>query len=144
VSACPCGNSGSVHHGCATNFFAGGAYLGGYGTPRVGADTLLLQAEQVTGNVTLFYQGDAQQAPTPLDDGLSCTGGQIIRLGTKANVGGVTTFPQAGDLSISVKGLVPAGGGTRYYQGWYRNGNANFCTPATTNRTNGLIVLWAP
>jgi Tol biopolymer transport system component len=143
-SACPCGNSGSVHHGCATNFFAGGAYLGGYGTPRVGADTLLLQAEQVTGNVTLFYQGDAQQAPTPLDDGLSCTGGQIIRLGTKANVGGVTTFPQAGDLSISVKGLVPAGGGTRYYQGWYRNGNANFCTPATTNRTNGLIVLWAP
>jgi Tol biopolymer transport system component len=144
LAACPCGNSGAENHGCATAFFPGGAYLGGYGTSRVGADTLLLQAEQLTGNVTLFYQGDAQQPPTVLDDGLSCVSGAIVRLGTKANVGGVSSYPQAGDLAVSIKGVIPAAGGTRYYQGWYRHGNVNFCPPATTNRTNGLIVVWAP
>jgi Tol biopolymer transport system component len=144
IAACPCGNVGADRHGCASSFFAAGGYLGGYGVARVGADTFLLRAQLVTGNVTLFYQGDAQDTPAILDDGISCVSGAIIRLGTQGNAGGQSTYPELGDLPVSVKGLIPAGGGTRYYQGWYRNANTSFCPTATTNRTNGLIVVWAP
>lgn len=144
LAACPCGNDGTERHGCASSFFAAGGYLGGYGVPSVAGDTFVLRAQLVTGNVTLFYQGDAEVPPTILDDGLSCTGGAIVRLGTKANAGGQSIYPELGDAAVSVKGLIPAGGGTRYYQGWYRNVSAGFCPPATTNRTNGLTVVWAP
>jgi hypothetical protein len=150
VLACPCGNSGTNRRGCASSYTpfsangARGAYLGGYGSAVVSADTLLLQAEQVTGSTTLFYQADAQQSPSILDDGISCVGGSILRLATKTNVAHAALYPQPGDPSIAVKGLVPAGGGTRYYQAWYRDELSSFCPPATTNRTNGLIVVWGP
>ena len=40
-------------------------------------------------------------------------------------------------------GAIPPGGATRYYQTFYRNA-AVFCTPATSNRTNGAAIVWAP
>ena len=43
----------------------------------------------------------------------------------------------------SVRGGVPIGGGTFYYQVWYRNA-ASFCTAATFNLTNGLEITWLP
>lgn len=143
-TSCPCGNDGAQSHGCASSFVADGAYLGGYGPATVSAASFVLQAQQVTGNVTLFYQGDAQQLPAIVDDGLACVSGAIIRLGLSQNVNGTSIYPEPGDLPVSVKGQVPGVGGTRYYQGWYRNTNAAFCPPATTNRTNGLIVAWIP
>lgn len=143
VAACPCANAGAEHHGCASLIYPRGGYLGGYGTPSVASDSFLLQAQEVSGLTTLFYQGDAQMSATPLDDGLACVSGSLIRLGVRSNVGGVSSYPQTGDLSVSVRGMVPALGGTRYYQCWYRNA-LPFCTPATTNRTNGLIVVWVP
>jgi hypothetical protein len=42
-----------------------------------------------------------------------------------------------------VKGVLPAAGGTREYQGWYRNGAA-FCTAQPFNLTNGLEIAWGP
>ncbi|MFN0243367.1 MAG: TolB family protein [Planctomycetota bacterium] len=143
IAACPCANVGAEHHGCATSIYPRGGYLGGYGTPSVAADTFLLQAQEVSGLTTLFYQGDAQMSPAVLDDGLACVSGSLVRLGVRSNVGAVSSYPQAGDLSVSVRGLLPLVGGTRYYQAWYRNA-LPFCTPATTNRTNGLVVVWAP
>lgn len=151
---CPCGNNGTARRGCATSYSplaangAKGAYLGGYGSPVASADSLFLQAEQLTGDIAIFYQGDAQQSPTIVDDGISCVGGSIVRLATKGivltNSVRVAQYPQSGDLPITIKGSIPAGGGTRYYQVWYRHDEPSFCPPATTNRTNGLIVFWAP
>ncbi len=143
-ASCPCGNDGAQSHGCASSFDAAGAYLGGYGPASVSAASFVLQAQQVTGNVTLFYQGDAQQSPAILDDGLACVSGAIIRLGLSQNVNKTAIYPEPGDLPVSIKGQVPTIGGTRYYQGWYRNISAGFCPPATTNRTNGLAVAWTP
>jgi hypothetical protein len=73
---------------------------------------------------------------------LRCAGGTIIRLGTKLNTAGTSSYPVAGDLSVSVRGNVAAPG-VRNYQAWYRNAAA-FCTPSTFNLTNGYSVTWAP
>jgi hypothetical protein len=42
-----------------------------------------------------------------------------------------------------VKGLLPPGGGTRYYQVIYRNA-ADYCTSATFNLTDAQKVTWLP
>jgi hypothetical protein len=62
----------------------------------------------------------------------------------KTSSQGVATFPQAGDPTISAKGLVPIGGGMRAYQAWYRDNNLGFCTTATFNISSGVIIQWAP
>jgi hypothetical protein len=93
----------------------------------------------------LYFQGTAQAgsgAGTAFGDGLRCAAGSVIRLGTKNNVAGTSSYPVGGDTSISVRGAVTAGA-TRYYQVWYRNAAA-FCTTSTFNLTNGLSVTWAP
>jgi hypothetical protein len=57
-------------------------------------------------------------------------------------VAGASQYPEPGDPSVSVKGLVTTPG-TREYQVWYRNA-ATFCTTSTFNLTNGLSVSWTP
>jgi Tol biopolymer transport system component len=141
--ACPCLNNGSAGNGCANSSFASGANLTATGTPSVSADSVILNASQMTGSVALFYQGGSQLPPAVIDDGLGCVGGPIIRLGAKA-AAGTSSFPQAGDPSVSVRGSIPPAGGTFYYQCIYRNAAAAFCPIATTNRTNGVKITWAP
>ena len=46
-----------------------------------------------------------------------------------------------GFLPVSQRGLVPAGGGIRTYQCWYRNANPTFCTPATSGPISLFIGL---
>jgi hypothetical protein len=95
----------------------------------------------------LYFQGTVQQSGglgAPFGDGLRCVAGSVIRLGTKTNASGASQYPALGDLSISVKGLIPAGGATRHYQCWYRNA-ALFCVAtATFNLTNGITIPWGP
>ncbi len=141
--ACPCANDGAVGHGCANSFFAAGGLLSGSGNASVGADTLRLDAASLSGLVCLFFQGTASTAPTAIDDGIGCVGGSILRLGLRSVVSSASSFPQPGDLAISTVGLVPPSGGTRFYQAYYRNA-VSYCTPATTNRTNGVVVQWSP
>jgi hypothetical protein len=93
----------------------------------------------------LYFQGTsplAGGAGSVFGDGLRCAGGTVIRLGTKFNIAGASQYPEGGDQSISVRGLVVAPG-TRIYQIWYRNA-ASFCMPDTFNLTNGVTVTWAP
>jgi hypothetical protein len=49
----------------------------------------------------------------------------------------------SGGLALGQKFNVTALSPTRYVQALYRN-SAPFCTPATFNVTNGLIVTWRP
>ena len=81
-----------------------------------------------------------------LGDGVLCLGGQITRLYLKTAVAGTVHVPEAGDLSISQRSAALGDplttGAVRYYQVWYRDGGAGFCTPGVSNITNGLRVVW--
>lgn len=150
--ACPCGNNGSVGFGCGTSVNANGTLLASTGSASTSSDDLVLNLLGAPiGVATLFFQGTAASgggAGVVFGDGVRCAAGTVIRLGIKTTTnsgffGGVATYPQAGDQSITVRGAVPATGGVRLYQAWFRN-SASFCTASTFNLSNGLRVSWLP
>jgi hypothetical protein len=142
-AACPCGNGGAPGNGCANSVFAGGANLAAAGLASVSADSVVLTASSMPAGPGLYFQGTTQ--PTVVfGDGVKCVGGSVIRLAVKiSGATGTSSYPVAGDPSVSLKGAIPAGGGTRFYQVWYRNAGP-FCTPSTFNLTNGLAIVWTP
>ena len=141
--ACPCGNNGAVGNGCASSLNANGAHLAGIGVPSLAADNVELGGSGMPNSTVLYFQGTSQQgggAGNVFGDGKRCAGGSVIRLGTKVNSAGASSYPNVGDASVSVRGLVTAPG-TRTYQAWYRN-SASFCTVSTFNLSNGLEIAW--
>lgn len=143
--ACPCANSGSAGHGCANSFNMAGALLTVSGSTN--PDTVVLQASlmpSIASVASIFFQGDMDAGSgNVFGDGLRCAGGFLIVLGSKPSPGGISQYPEAGDPSISVRGLVTPGSGvTRHYQAYYRNASAAFCPPATFNVTNGVTIVW--
>ena len=146
AAACPCGNNslaGAIE-GCA-NSQGAGASLRASGAARMSADTFLLQGSQMPNSSALYFQGTALSGAglgTAFGDGLRCAAGSVIRLATRTNALGASSYPQGADLPISQRGLVPVGA-TRVYQVWYRNA-AVFCTASTFNLTNAAQVTWAP
>jgi hypothetical protein len=149
AAACPCGNAGAKGHGCETSLGNGGSLLNASGRASVASDSLSLVAASLPPTTpTLFFQGDTQIAGgngAAFGDGLRCAAGTVIRLGTHSAVNGFVTYGamNPGDVPISVKGAVPAGGATRIYQGWFRN-LAPFCTSDTFNLTNAVLLVWGP
>ncbi len=141
-TACPCGNNGAAGNGCANSVDPAGGNLAASGTASVANDTVTLQGSGMPNSTCLYSQGTSQIS-VAFGDGLRCAGGTVIRLGTKTNVAGASQYPVAGDLSVSVRGMVPAAGGTRTYQIWNRNAAA-FCTPSTFNLSNGVEIPWQP
>jgi hypothetical protein len=143
---CPC-TAGAAGHGCENSFGTGGAVLSASGSANLANDTLVLTASGLPATAAaLFFQGTSSIGGglgSSFGDGIRCAGGSIVRLGTKTASGGTVSFGHGvgSDPNISVKGQVPAGGVTRYYQAWYRNAAA-YCTPATFNLTNGLAIGW--
>jgi hypothetical protein len=143
-SPCPCSNLGSVGHGCANSVFASGGRLIGNGVASVSMDSVTLTGFDMPSASALYFQGTAQLVGTSFGDGLRCIGGTVVRLGVKPNgVSGASHYPDfaAGETPVSVRGLVPAVGGLRFYQVWYRNAAA-FCTASTFNLTNSLSISW--
>lgn len=149
-AACPCANNGATGRGCRNSSVASGAVLTTSGLPRVSEDSFTLVASGVGPSATtLFFQGslpDAGGAGMPLGDGVRCVSGSLVRLKTRNASSGVASFGAAvsGDPLVSERGHVPALGGTLYYQAWYRDVNASFCTSETFNLTNGIRVEWQP
>ncbi len=139
---CPCGNVGAAGNGCPNSVNPSGANLLATGVASVTSDTVRLQGSGMPSSSCLYFQGTTQVAVS-FGDGLRCASGVVIRLGTKTNTSGASRYPVAGDLAVSLRGLVPAAGGTRTYQAWYRNAAA-FCTASTYNLTNGVAVPWQP
>ncbi len=156
---CPCGNNSSPvapgNCGGCNNSIGIGARLRGLTGPQcppiapggasISNDTVRLFGTQMTNASALYFQGTNQQAGglgVVFGDGLRCASGTIVRLGTKLNVGGASQYPEMGDLSISVKGMITLPG-LRTYQVWYRNAAA-FCTTSTFNLSNGYEIAWGP
>jgi hypothetical protein len=122
---------------------ANGANIASSGVPSISNDSLVLLGSGMPNSSALYFQGTTQVgggAGGTFGDGLRCAGGSVVRLHTKTNVAGASQYPDTGDPSISVKGVVTAPG-SRTYQVWYRNAAA-FCTPSTFNLTNGVLVTW--
>ena len=95
------------------------------------------------GGTALYYQGTTQMSAI-FGDGLRCVGGAVLRFPPKLNNAvGSSFYPGAGDVPVSVIGLIPPAGATRFYQCWYRNAPV-FCTAATFNLSNGLAIVWTP
>jgi hypothetical protein len=149
AAPCPCGNSGFPGHGCDNSLATGGARLRvtSGSLSSVSADTIELNASGLPATAPLLYfQGTSQLSGgfgAAFGDGLRCAGGSAVRLATKIASGGASSFPAAGDPPVSVRGMVPPGGGTRTYQVWYRNAAA-FCTPSSFNLSNGVQLVWGP
>ena len=145
-TACPCGNNSGLGQnlGCLNSLGSGGK-IDASGVASVSADTVILQGSGMPNASALYFQGTSQQnggAGTVFGDGIRCAGGTIVRLATKANSGGSSQFPAAGDPTLSAQGGAMAGD-TRTYQVWYRNADPAFCTPSTFNLTNGYEIVWS-
>jgi hypothetical protein len=144
-TACPCGNNGAPGNGCAHSLSAAGAHLAGVGSASVANDSFVLQGTNMPNSFALYFQAVGNVAGglgATFGDGLRCANGSVVRLATKSNAGGASSYPSAGDPSIHVKGAVAAGN-LRRYQCWYRNAAA-FCSPDTFNLTNGVEATWVP
>ncbi len=149
ATVCPCGNAGAPGRGCENSFTTGGARLrmtfGGLASVAHDSVELSVSGTPPTSS-GLYFQGTSPIAGglgSAFGDGLRCVGGSIVRLGTKVSSGGSSAYPEPGDPSVSARGLVPATGGTRNYQVWYRNAAA-YCTASTFNLSNGLTLEWGP
>jgi hypothetical protein len=145
-TACPCGNLAPVgaQSGCL-NSLGQGARLLANGLPSLSADTLQLTGSNMPDSTALYFQGTAQQSGgvgVVFGDGLRCAAGTVVRLGTKLNVAGSSSYPTGSEVAVSVRGLVSAPG-SRAYQVWYRNAAA-FCSASTFNLTNGWWLVWSP
>jgi hypothetical protein len=144
-TACPCGNVGTVDNGCPNSVNANGAHVGSTGTSSLASDTVVLAGSGMPSSSALYFQGTGALGGglgATFGDGLRCAAGSVIRLSTKFNSAGASQFPDVGDPSVSVRGLVMAPG-LRTYPIWYRNAAA-FCTSETFNLTNGVSVVWVP
>jgi hypothetical protein len=146
LAHCPCGNFGAQGHGCANSVNVAGAQLTATGTASLTNDTMRLDASGMPATAScLFFQGSdpMNSVGTPFGDGRKCVGGTIVRFPLKGCVNGAASFPEAGEPALSAAGYLPAIGGTRYYQAWYRD-PAAYCTSATFNLSNAIEIDWLP
>ena len=145
AAACPCGNNSTTASasGCLNSTGQGGRLVGA-GLASTAADSLSLSVSNLPATTTvLLFQGTTGSAAA-FGDGLRCAAGTILRLGTRSTSAGAAAWPGAGGApSLSAIGAIPAAGGVRNYQAWYRN-SASFCTASAFNLTNGLQVTWLP
>jgi hypothetical protein len=141
---CPCHNIGEIGNGCGNSVNPSGGHLFADGSLSTIHDTTTLNASGLpTSALALFLQGtNTLQTPVVFGDGLKCIAGSIVRLGAVTSTAGTAVFPPVFQTPISVRGNVPVDGVTRYYTCWYRD-NADFCTSATWNLTNGVFIEWA-
>jgi hypothetical protein len=142
TTPCPCANNGAAGNGCANSTNAAGAQLAASGSTT--ADNVVLAASGMPSTSSCIYlQGDALDDAV-FGDGVRCTGGALVRLRTRNNAGGASTFPDSTDtVTLSARGGVTVGSGaTRFYQTYYRNAAGAFCPPETFNVSNGWQITW--
>jgi hypothetical protein len=144
-TACPCANNPGAHSGCPNATQPLGAELAWTGQAKLADPTLTVHAQRLPPQVTaILVQGDLAQHPALVfGAGLLCIGGNRTDIATRTtSAQGTFDYPaQHGDLPISTLGFVPSGGGTRFYQVFYRDPIGS-CAD-TGNSTNALAVFWS-
>lgn len=146
--SCPCGNQGSdPFAGCASSANPAGSRLLTTGAPA--ANDVVLHSSGMSGNVCVFFRtlGPAVAAGVAFGDGVTCTGGSLLRLRSvpfPPGLASVASFPDATEtVSLSTRsGTAPGSGAVMQYGALYRNSAAGFCPPATFNTGNTLQLTW--
>lgn len=140
--------SGAPDAGCANSANWNGAKLTAAGTTS--PDTLVLTVDIAPGYVGFgfLFKGDAADSfGVALGDGVRCVDGALVRFGahyagTNGAAVGQWTYPNTVQtLPISQATLQPSAS-TAYYQLYFRNAAALFCSDGTTNLSNGYGVDW--
>ena len=113
------------------------------GSVSVTNDTLSLRVEHMPPNASaILTQSTGTSAGVVFGDGVRCISGSLLRMGSTAAQNGVATWPVGPD-SISVRGMIPAAGATRYYYVYYRD-VVPYCSSATYNLTDTQRIVWVP
>jgi hypothetical protein len=135
-------------HGCANSQNLDGALLGATGATSPDNVTITAFVSPVYVGYGILMKGNANAASgIAAADGIRCVDGQLIRFGghnagTNGAPQGYWTYPNTVQTNpVSVQTAQPPGQ-SAYYQLFYRNTLANFCTSATTNWSNGVQVDW--
>lgn len=140
--------SGAFGRGCANSFDLHGALLTATGSTL--PDTVAF-----TGTIGPSYsafgflvKGTASNpSGAALSDGVSCFTGALVRFGghnagTNGAPLGSWTYPNTAQ-TLSVSTATAQGPSQHaYYQLYYRNAAANFCTSFTANLSNGVDITW--
>ena len=136
LNDCPCGNAGLPESGCDIQQGTGGVQLTVVSQDTVNTRiTMQGTGFPTTGSPTAIVIRSANLDPSgsvAFGDGLRCVGVPVVRLGAAFASGGtaVHTFGHG------------AGSGPFYYQEWFRNTPAMFCTHDAFNLSNGVTALW--
>ena len=138
LASCPCGNTGSAGTGCDIQQGTGGVSM-----------TTILQQTGAENRVTAQGEGfppastpaaivlratSLEATPVVFGDGLRCVGVPVVRLAATFASGGVSTHTFGHGTMV--------GAGDFYYQLWFRNSPAMFCTPNAFNMSNGRVLSW--
>lgn len=142
AAAAPCGNAYPT--GCI-NGSGIGATLSGFGTIVGGGaasypadDLVLTTAGMPGGSFAMSFMGPALGGPFPLQNGLLCATGGIVRLGVAPVPASGTTTYGPGIIAASSGAILP--GSTWHFQTWYRD-IAGPCG-AFSNLSNALSVTF--
>lgn len=151
---CPCvppntvpNPSGAPDAGCANSFHASGARLDAAGSKNPSDQVRLTVSFGTPAGFTFFIAGNAADLNGIANgDGVNCAGGSFVRFGSQIPINGASVYPNPSlgfNTPLSTVGSSPVGSGqTRYYQAFYRNNTANFCTAATSNVSSGYQMVW--
>lgn len=142
AASCPCGNVGSLNHGCENGVGTGGARLYATGTASLASDTITLVSDDAPATTTVvFFRSLGTTAAAPFADGILCVGPGVQRLAGRRSVGGRAELGFVRGESISALGGETVG--SVFYQTYYRNAGP-FCTPTQANLGNALTLQWTP
>jgi hypothetical protein len=142
---CPCGNNNDgSSSGCDWQTPSGtaGGELTAIGSASIAANDALLIATNVANDFGIFFGADSQVnggLGNPLNDGLRCAGGGLVRLipPTLATGNQATTPSPVPTLDTGA-----AAGVTRRYQYWFRTPGGPCGQMA--NLSNGYEIVWVP
>ena len=143
-SGCPCGNDVAGIAGCASSASASGARLISRGLPSIAHDGLVLAASDLPPSATVvFLQAHDTIAPAAFGAGLTCIGGNLVRLGARTAQNGNASLGASTGVALSALAGLGSQGGARRYQAWYRDPSGP-CAGTTFNLTNALETVWVP
>ena len=139
LAACPCSNPGHPSTGCDLQQGTGGVFLSilaqETGTQnRVTVQGCGYPAMATPTAIVIRAPGLDSASPVVFGDGLRCIGVPLVRLAAGFAFQGT---------SVHVFGHgAMAGSGTFFYQLWFRNQPAAYCTPDAFNLSNGQSLVW--
>ena len=139
LASCPCGNAGDPDTGCDIQQGTGGVKLDVVAQQTAPSNSVMMSATgfpPASSPAAIVIRASSLDpgTPVPFGDGLRCIGTPLVRLGASFASGGASTH--------SFGHGTMAGSGDFYYQLWFRNTPAMFCTPDAFNLSNGRIVTW--